>query len=55
MKCACAQRGRISAFSTYFVGTTLAVAQKIVCNVAMDEGKKYEIIVKVHTTNHPEQ
>jgi ApaG protein len=26
-----------------------------VCNVAMDEGKKYEIIVKVHTTYLPEQ
>lgn len=55
MKRSCAQRARISAFSTYFVGPTLAVAQKIVCNVAMDEGKKYEIIVKVHTTYLPEQ
>ncbi len=38
-----------------FVGATLAVTQKIVCNVIMAEGKKYEIVVKVHTTYLQEQ
>lgn len=33
----------------------LAVIRKIVCNAGMAESKKYEIIVKVHTTYLQEQ
>ena len=34
---------------------TIAGTQKIVCNAGMAERKKYEVVVKVHTPNLPEQ
>jgi len=40
---------------TYFVNSTLALTQKIVCNIDMVEDKKYEINVMVRTTYLPEQ